>query len=115
MEGKFTKASAVVGVVALAITLWQVIPGTKQNYSGEWSMFSEVEDAQMTTYVGMKIEWVLHLTQSGHELRGTAEKIAVNGEKIEFKSRTSLNLQGTLDGNKFNLNFIESEIGRAHV
>jgi hypothetical protein len=108
MEGKYTKASAVVGFVALAITLWQVIPGSKKNYSGEWSMTSEIEHAQLTTYVGMKIEWVLHLTQSGNGLQGTAEKIAVNAEKIDFNSRTTLNLHGTLEGNKFTMNFIEN-------
>jgi hypothetical protein len=108
MEGKYTKASAVVGFVALAITLWQVIPGSTKNYSGEWSMISEIENAQMTTYVGMKIEWVLHLTQSGNNVQGMAEKIAVNAEKLDFRSRTTLQLKGTLDGNKFTISYIEN-------
>ena len=107
MEGKYTKASAVVGFVALAITLWQIIPTSKKNYSGEWSMTSEIEEAQMTTYIGMKIEWILHLIQSGNDIKGTAEKISENGKKIDFKSRTTLNLQGTLEDNKFTMSFTE--------
>lgn len=67
-----------------------------------------VEKAQFKTYIGLNIEWILHLVQIGDQLSGTGEKVSVNSSKINFKDRTTLKFNGNLIDNKFTINFIES-------
>ena len=98
MEGKYTKISAVVGVFALLLAIYQVYPRSHEDYSGEWNMTSKVEQAQLSNYIGMEIVWRLHLVQNGNQLQGTAEKISVNSKELDFNTRSSLYFNGTLEG-----------------
>jgi uncharacterized protein YkvS len=112
MKDKLIKIiSAIAAVVTFSIGLWQFIEWRRERsqnrYDGEWGMTSEIETAQLQRYQGMKMDWVLHLSQIDGKLTGTAEKISENSVKIDFKNRTTLNLQGTIEENKFILTFIE--------
>jgi hypothetical protein len=112
MKGKFIKIiSAIAAIITFSIGIWQFIEWrhekSQNKYDGEWSMTSEIESAQLHQYLGMKMDWVLHLSQTDGKLIGTAEKISVNSVKLDFKDRTNLNLQGTIEDEKFILTFIE--------
>lgn len=107
MEGKYTKISAIVGILALGIAIWQLIPNDEKNYSGVWNVESEITSAKMNTYVGMKIQWIFTLSQSKNEITGSAEKISVNSMSISNAERTTITINGTLDGSSFILNFVE--------
>jgi len=107
MEGKYTKISVAIAIVALGITIWQVWPRNKNDYSGTWNVTTEIQEATMKTYIGMNVQWVFSLTQSENEVSGTAEKIAVNSQPLNYSSRTSLILQGSIIDSKFIISFIE--------
>jgi len=107
MEGKYTKVSALAGILALGITIWQVAPSSKTNHSGEWKMISKIETTEFKNFIGIEIEWVLHLSHSGNQISGTGEKISVNSERLNFRDRTMLTLSGTIDEDQFVLNYIE--------
>jgi hypothetical protein len=105
------KISKIAASITFIIGVWQFVELHYQKlenaYDGEWSMTSELESVQMSKYVGMKIVWVLHLSQTDSKLSGTTEKIFVNSFKLAFKERTCLNLQETIKNIRFILTFIE--------
>ncbi|MEM9546557.1 MAG: hypothetical protein AAGA77_11330 [Bacteroidota bacterium] len=103
MEGKYTKIGTVVGVIALLITIWQISRSQVASFEGEWIMTSQIEEAMKSDYIGMEIQWVLYLTQNGNAIEGTGEKIKVNGEDLDYTSRTKLELKGSIKGNTLNL------------
>lgn len=107
MEGKYTKISAVVGILALGITVWQLMPNNEKNYSGVWNVESEITSAKMNKYVGMKIQWVFTLSQSKNEITGSAEKISINSMPIPNVERSTITMNGTLNGSNFTLSFVE--------
>lgn len=107
MEGKYTKISAIAGIIALAIAGWQIIPGSNRNYSGEWKMTLEIEQAHLSQYIGSKVEWQLHLTQTDKSVSGNAEKIAVNSAALNYKDRTALTFQGVIQNDEFNIHYTE--------
>jgi hypothetical protein len=107
MEGKYTKIGTIAAVLGLVIAGWQLFPKSEKDFSGTWEMNSVVEEATMKKYIGMETEWVIHLTQSGEQISGTAEKISVNSLKLDYKDRTTLVMSGKLSRNKFVLNYTE--------
>lgn len=107
MEGKYTKISAAVAVIALAITGWQLFPKHKKNFSGIWNMTSVIKSASLQSYVNSEAGWKLTVTQSENNMTGSAEKISVNSVQLAYKDRTSLTLEGTVSNNHFILHFTE--------
>lgn len=107
MEGKYTKIGTITGVIALLITIWQLLPSHTASFDGVWKMTAVVKEAKLSTYVGMSIEWKLHLIQDGNNIFGTGEKITVNGKRLNFAGRNNLELEGTIDGDQFNITYKE--------
>ena len=108
MEGKYTKIGTILGAVALLITIIQwVAPEKKTLLKGEWKMTSTVQEAKLSTYVGMEIGWQLLLIQDGKTVSGTGEKIRVNKNELDFKDRTRIELEGIIEDDAFTLQFIE--------
>lgn len=107
VEGKYTIIGSIAGVLCLLIAAWQLVPGSKKDISGTWKMTSVVESAAMTKYIGMKTEWIVHLAQSGDQISGSAEKIAVDNVPLDFKARNAMSINGKLSVDKFVLSYIE--------
>lgn len=108
MEGKYAKIGTIVAVITLLITIWQLRKDYVDSFKGEWLMNSKIQKAELTTYIGMEIKWKLYLTQSGKSVEGTAEKIEVNGTKLDYLERTSLDIKGSVNGDVFTLKYIEN-------
>jgi len=94
--------------MALLIAIWQLRKEYIASFSGEWLMKSEIQKADSPSYVGMELEWKLHLFQKGKSIEGTGEKIKVNGVKISYSERTSIDIKGTIKGDNFTLQYIEN-------
>lgn len=107
MEGKYTKIGTIVGVIGLLITLCQFIPKRTLQIDGEWNMTSIVNQAKLSIYIGMHIDWKIHFVRSGNKISGAGEKISVNGNELDFRDRTKIELEGTLKDNEFILRYIE--------
>ncbi|NDJ00040.1 hypothetical protein GWA97_13195 [Flavobacterium sp. LaA7.5] len=106
----FTIIGGVFTVIGVVITIifftWQQPKETK-SIDGEWQMYSYVEFARMNKYIGAKVKWKLYLIQSGSQIKGIGEKIAINNEDIDFSSRTKISIDGSVKDNTFLLNFTE--------
>jgi hypothetical protein len=107
MEGKYTKISAIATVIALLIAAWQIFPKKKKGISGTWQMTSVVESADLKQYIGMESVWTLNLLQTGENISGTAEKITVNSQKLNYSDRSTLLLNGTIQDDAFAIRFEE--------
>lgn len=106
-EGRYTKISAVAGVIAIGFAIWQFLPESKANYSGDWQMIIEIEDANSSKFKGMNVEWELHFTHTDNSLAGNGEKISINSARLKYKERTSLTFQGVLKDDFFVITYIE--------
>jgi len=107
-EGKYTKIGTVVGVIALIITVWQIWPTSKPNLDGEWKLTTEVTQSNYSAYIGKKIEWKMFLSENQNIIKGTAEKIKIDGQELESKNKTCLQLEGSLKGENIVLSISEN-------
>lgn len=112
MEGKYTKAGTIIGGISLIVAILAIVlakPKTSNDLSGEWLMTSTIEKADLKDYVGAEVEWKMYITESDNKIKGTAEKIKINGEPLDYSQRTSLNFDGIIENdNKLIINYIEN-------
>jgi hypothetical protein len=77
------------------------------NVSGAWNVTSHVEAATVNAYRNLRVGFRLQLEQDGNRVVGTGYKISENGAALHARRRTPINVEGTLDGNRLALDFIE--------
>ena len=108
MEGKYTKAGTIIGLLGLLIALWSLMPKSSNNLAGEWLMTSKVNEADLSAYVGAEIQWRLFIVENQNTVKGTAEKVKINGKELDYRQRTSLEFEGVVDGKTLIVNYIEN-------
>ena len=67
----------------------------------------------MRAYEGLHLGYRLQLQQSGGRILGDGVKIVENGRQLGERSRTPIAVQGTLEGDRLTLTFIEGGTRRA--
>ncbi|MGB3228822.1 MAG: hypothetical protein WBB02_12695 [Saprospiraceae bacterium] len=107
MEGKYTITSTIVGLLALIVTIWQLYPKTDKKINGEWIMISKINEADLKEYLGLEIQWKLFLTEKDQIIKGKAEKVTINNEKLNYDLRTSMDIEGNLKDDVLTLNYTE--------
>ena len=107
MKINHAKTGTIIGIIGLILAIVPLISKKTARLEGEWQMTNTIQKANLSKYRGMTIKWILQLTQNGENITGTGEKIAVNGKKLKFHDRNMMEIIGTIDGDKFNLRFIE--------
>lgn len=108
MEGKYTKLGTIVGVLGLIATAWQILPKQNKKIDGEWIMTSKVREADLKQYIGMEIKWKLYITENENRVKGTAEKISINNDELDYSLRTTMDIEGNIKDDKLNLNYVEN-------
>lgn len=113
MEGKYTKAGTIIGgiglIITIVVTIISFVPKTSNDLSGEWLMTSTIEKADLKDYIGAEVEWKMYITECDNKIKGSAEKIKINGEDLDYSQRTSLEFEGIIeDNNKLVVNYIEN-------
>lgn len=112
MKKRFNKINVIITFIATIITiitfLMIFVPKKSNNLSGKWIMISKIIQADKKDYIGAKVEWKMFLSESDEKLKGTAEKIKINGIELNYNQRTSMSLEGIIEKNKIILNFIEA-------
>ena len=72
-------------------------------------MTSTIEKADLKDYIGAEVEWKMYITECDNKIKGSAEKIKINGEDLDYSQRTSLEFEGIIeDNNKLVVNYIEN-------
>lgn len=112
MEGKYTRAGTIIGLIGLLITIVvtviSFIPKSSNNLAGEWLMTSKVTHADMKAYIGAEVQWKMFITESDNKIQGTAEKIKINGVDLDYNQRTSMEFNGVIEDDNLILNFVEN-------
>lgn len=108
MEGIYTKLATIIAVIGLLFTIWQLIPKRDKKIDGEWTMISIVREADLKKYIGIEIKWKLFLTENDQKIKGTAEKIEINNEELDYNLRTTLEIEGNIKDDVITLNYIEN-------
>ena len=108
MEGKYTKIATITGLIVLGITLWQLFSKSDKKLDGEWQMTTTVQEADLKDYKGLQIKWKMFITENSEDIKGTAEKTAINNIPLDYKIHTSMTFEGHIKGNKMILNYTET-------
>jgi hypothetical protein len=91
-----SKAATVVDITADAAPL-----------SGDWVMNTRVESSQLQRYEGLRLGYVLSLRQDGDRISGTGWKVREDDRTIRAASRTPINFDGVMTGDRVELTFTE--------
>ena len=75
--------------------------------SGWWAVTNRVESASTEAFENLNLGFHLQLQQRGNRVTGTGQKWMENGRRIPAGSRTRIAVEGTLIGDRLELNFTE--------
>jgi len=83
-----------------------------QDLTGKWTVVNTVDTTSYQQFKNMKIGFDISINQTGRTFTGKGQKISENGRSIPANSRTPIQLQGTVDGNRVEATFFEEGTGR---
>jgi len=106
-EGWHTKLGTYIAIIALIITVWQIIPNKVKHLNGEWIMITEISDSKFSSYKGMTVQWKMFVCENGNVIKGTGEKIKINNVFLDAKDRTTLEFEGSIKDDKIAINYTE--------
>ena len=75
--------------------------------SGDWVMNTRVESSQLQRYEGLRLGYVVNLRQDGDRISGTGWKVREDDRTINASSRTPINFDGVMNGDRVELTFTE--------
>ena len=83
-----------------------------RNLSGKWNIVNTVETTSYSNYKNMKIGFHLSLNQTGTTFTGNGAKISENGRSLPAGSRTPIQVQGSIKGDRIEATFSEAGTAR---
>jgi len=83
-----------------------------QDLTGKWTVVNTVDTTSYQPFKNMKIGFDVSINQTGRTFTGKGQKISENGRSIPANSRTPIQLQGTIEGNRVEATFFEEGTGR---
>ena len=78
-----------------------------QDLTGKWSVVNTVQKTSYSSFNNMEIGFNLSIEQSGKGFTGKGEKVSENGRSLPRASRTPIQVQGSIDGDKVEAIFYE--------
>lgn len=82
------------------------------NLAGEWKVINTVEKTAYKPYDAMEVGFRLRIKQTGKDFTATGEKFSENGRNLPAKSRTPIQLTGSIDGDEIVATFVEDGLMR---
>jgi uncharacterized protein DUF4388 len=83
-----------------------------QDLTGKWNVINTVETTSYQSFKNMKIGFALSLNQNGTRITGEGQKVSENGRSLPAGSRTPIQVQGSIDGNRIEATFFEEGTAR---
>lgn len=112
MKKTFNKFNILIGFIASVVTvigfIMIYIPKSSSDLTGEWLMTSKIEKSDYKAYIGSSVQWTMFITECENKVKGTAEKIKINGIDLDYKQRTSLEFEGVIEKNRLVINYFEN-------
>jgi hypothetical protein len=85
---------------------------TQLDLTGKWLLRHVVRDSERRGYRGLELLFRVDLVQHGDRVTGTATKWRENGRPVRAQARSTLQIEGTLDGDEIVGRFVETANGR---
>lgn len=93
------------------VSAWAAAPSAAapaaDNLSGLWTLSTLVETSSYSSYEGLQLGYRVRLEQDGTRVTGFGEKVMENGTDLSSRARTPIRVQGTIDGERITLTFVE--------
>lgn len=83
-----------------------------RDLSGTWNVVNTVETTSYSTYKNMKIGFHLSINQTGTTFTGNGKKVSENGRSLPAASRTPIQVQGSINGDRIEAIFSEAGSAR---
>ena len=83
-----------------------------RDLSGKWNVVNTVETTSYGTYKNMKIGFALSINQTGKTFSGSGRKVSENGRSLPAGSRTPIQVQGSIEGDRIEATFFEDGTAR---
>jgi cytoskeletal protein RodZ len=81
--------------------------GAPGDLAGFWTLDTRVESSSLSQYEGLQLGYRVQLQQSGNRITGEGVKTLENGQTLGETAQTPIAVQGTLDGKRLTLTFVE--------
>ena len=78
-----------------------------QDLTGKWSVVNTVQKSSYSSFNNMEIGFNLSIEQSGKGFTGKGEKVSENGRSLPEGSRTPIQVQGSINGDRVEAIFYE--------
>jgi len=82
-------------------------PVVAQDLTGKWNVVNSVQQTSYRSFQNMNIGFELVINQSGKSFTGEGRKVSENGRSLPAKSRTPIQLKGSIDGDRVEATFFE--------
>ena len=83
-----------------------------QNLSGKWNLVNTIETTSYQTFKNMKIGFQVSIDQNGNSFTGSGHKVSENGRPLPVKSRTPIQVKGSINGDRIEATFSEEGTAR---
>ncbi len=80
--------------------------------TGKWNVVNTVSKTSYSSYNNMEIGFDLSIEQHGNGFTGTGRKVSENGRRLPAGSRTPIQLQGSINGDRVEATFFEQGTAR---
>ena len=83
-----------------------------QNLSGKWNIVNTVETTSYNSFKNLKLGFDLSIDQNGTSFTGRGLKVSENGRTLPVKSRTPIEVKGSINGDRVEAIFYEHGTAR---
>jgi len=83
-----------------------------RDLSGKWSVVNSIDTTAYGSFKNMKIGFDLSIDQTGSTFTGKGRKVSENGRSLPASSRTPIQVQGSINGDRIEATFIEDGTAR---
>lgn len=78
-----------------------------RDLTGKWNVVNTVHTTGYKSFQNLQIGFAVSINQTGRTFTAQGQKISENGRSLPASSRTPIQLQGTIDGDKIEATFFE--------
>ena len=83
-----------------------------RDLSGKWMVVNSIDTTAYQSFKNMKIGFDLSIDQTGSTFTGKGRKVSENGRSLPASSRTPIQVQGSINGDRIEATFIEDGTAR---
>ena len=77
------------------------------NLTGRWNVVNTVQKTSYRSFQDLKIGFDLSINQTGNSFTGKGQKVSENGRTLPARSRTPIEVKGSINGNRVEATFFE--------